>query len=271
MLTVADTKDVVELLKSKVLGLREEEVAEYKTKNIPGAIPAESACIAKTSSQSGPGETDDEVEAPRDGSTRGHADVTDMKRERFCAVGEGHGSETGGIDSHEEVKTCGDAGNTRFSVRLGNVEHSTCEEETSSHKWKGYQEQVSSTKGINGVDSRNGEQEVDDTTAHRNQESFRQRVTTIFKDRGRIISDYIYATKLLHELRLDVSLANHVAFGATHHAKPGTLGSTSVAANGEELLQQVSAFTLTTLNLEKLVSVVHIPGSLNRGEPQFSD
>ncbi|KAI6763895.1 hypothetical protein HG530_007684 [Fusarium avenaceum] len=147
MLMVADTKDVVELLKGEVLGLGEEEVAEYPAEYIPSPIPAKGACVAKAPSQSGPGETNDEVEAPRDGSTRGHADVTDMKREGFGT-------------------TYGDAGNTRFSVRLGNVEHPTCEEETSSHKWKGNQEQVSSTKGINGVDSRNGEQEVDDTTTH---------------------------------------------------------------------------------------------------------
>jgi hypothetical protein len=50
MLSVGDTKNVVKFLKSQVLSLRKEEVAEDPTKNIPSTVPAEGTSIREGSS-----------------------------------------------------------------------------------------------------------------------------------------------------------------------------------------------------------------------------
>lgn len=47
MLAIANAKDVVQLLQSEILGLRQQEVTEDPAENIPGGVPTESTCACE--------------------------------------------------------------------------------------------------------------------------------------------------------------------------------------------------------------------------------
>jgi hypothetical protein len=125
-----------------------------------------------------------------------------MERESLSAVGERHRSKTRRIDRHEEIKAQsngGDLGVTRFVAKL---EYSTSEEEACCHEWEGNQKEISASKGINGVNCRDGEEEVDDAATHGDEEGLRKAVVGIGENGSRVICDHIYATELLHELSI---------------------------------------------------------------------
>jgi len=92
VIAVADVEDCVELFECESFRLRQEEVAVYPAEEIPACVPAEGAGGSESCAEGGPGEGDDEVEAPACRGCEGHADVTDVEREGLSGVGEGHGT-----------------------------------------------------------------------------------------------------------------------------------------------------------------------------------
>ena len=75
MVPRADIENGIELLKRTLLGLWQEEPSEYETKQVPRAVPGKSALRGERCDESGPGQGQDEVEAPASRGCKSHACV----------------------------------------------------------------------------------------------------------------------------------------------------------------------------------------------------
>lgn len=79
MLPRRQGEDLIQLLERQGLGLGEAEVRKDPAEDVPGRVPAEGALGFEGLHQRGPGEGNDEVEAPGCGGGEGHADVADVE------------------------------------------------------------------------------------------------------------------------------------------------------------------------------------------------
>jgi hypothetical protein len=73
VVAIADVEHGVEFFERERFGLRQQEVAVHPAEEVPARVPAESAGGGESCAQRGPGEGDDEVEAPAGGGGEGHA------------------------------------------------------------------------------------------------------------------------------------------------------------------------------------------------------
>ena len=133
MIPRADTKDAVQLLERTLLSLRQTEIGKDPAEEVPGGVVAKSARGGEGADERGPGERDDEVEAPGRGGCKRHAVLADVEREGFGGVGEGYGALAGGVDDHEEVDSCCDTGDAAGA--FGNEEGEAGDEEHDALVW----------------------------------------------------------------------------------------------------------------------------------------
>jgi hypothetical protein len=114
-----------------------------------------------------PGDGKEPVEAPGGGGSKGHSDVTDVKRICLCRVGEGYWSLTGRIENRKHVDTECDTSDSRRGGSLAGIDPETepGKEEANCHTRESGKQEVPATKGIDGVDGGQGEEEVDDSKA----------------------------------------------------------------------------------------------------------
>lgn len=161
MLPVADVEHSVQFFKRKSLGLGKQEVAVDEAEQVPGSIPAESAGWCEGSAQTGPGEGDDEVEAPAGRGGERHADVANVQREGLSGVSERHRTFGRRVDSHERKDRSSDgtelawvAGSVR-AIRwsIADVEAEAGPEEADGHERETDQEKVTTSECINGIDA----------------------------------------------------------------------------------------------------------------------
>jgi hypothetical protein len=103
----------------------------------------------------GPGQTEDEVKSPGRRGCKGHANLSDVEREGFCAIREGDRACAGRVDDHEEVDARCDAGETD-PVGL-DEEAEAGEEQEYTHEREGGEEEVSSPERVDGLDGRDGD------------------------------------------------------------------------------------------------------------------
>lgn len=74
------SKHGIQLLQRARLRLGQAKVRKDEAKDVPRRVPSESALFGEGIDESGPGEGEDEVEAPAGGSCEGHADVAEVER-----------------------------------------------------------------------------------------------------------------------------------------------------------------------------------------------
>jgi hypothetical protein len=120
--------------------------------------------------------------------------------ESFCRVGEWYRAFTGRVYDHEEVYTGRDAGCPRGLI--GYVEGEAGEEEEYTHQGECGQQQIPSSKGVNRVYGRQGEDPVGDAASERCDECHTGVEAGFSEHRRGVVHDGIDTTEL-RQLALD--------------------------------------------------------------------
>lgn len=140
-----------------------------------------------------PGDCKEPVEAPGGGGSKGHSDVADVKRICLCRVGEGNWTLTGRVEDRKHVDTECNTSNSRGGSSLSGINPETepGKEEANGHTRESGKQEVSATKGIDGVDGGQGEEEVDNSEAKGGQKSVQMTEAGVDEDRGGVVCDYV--------------------------------------------------------------------------------
>lgn len=194
MLPGRHTKHMIQLLQRQRLCFRQAKVRKRPSKHVPRGVPPERALRLERRLQRRPRQRDDEVEEPRRGCGKGHADVADVQRESLRRVCEWHRPFAGGVHDHEEVDACGDA--AEAGVVVDDVEGEAGEEEEDCHERKGGEEQVAAAKGVDCVDGGEGEDPVDDAAAEGREEGLLGGELCGLEHGGGVVHDCVDAAEL---------------------------------------------------------------------------
>ena len=106
---------------------------------------------------------------------------------------------------------------------LGDPEAEAGEKQKEGHEREGGQQQIAPTKGVDGVQGRDGEQPVDDAEPQRGGQRRDVAEAGVLEDGRGVVSDDVDAAELLHE----------------HEPRRGD-GRVAVAPHGEEFLEAVA-------------------------------
>ena len=128
--------------------------------SLPGGIPTKSTLWAECTEQTREGDGHDKVEEPSRRRCKRHANVTDVQRERLGRIGKRNWAFTGRVDNAVEIDTKSNDTQVSLTV-LWDPESKPGHEQKEGHEGECRQEQISTTKGIDGVYSRNGKGKVD--------------------------------------------------------------------------------------------------------------
>lgn len=169
------------------------------------------------------------------------------KREDLGGVGEGHGTLTGRVEGSEEIDEQGDQTGTHAVARNEGAE--TGGQQGPSHLGEGEEQERAAAKGVDRLEGREGEHEVDSTEDERERQGLVLAGTCFLEDGGRVEGDDVDTAHLLG-----------------NHDGEGGQSRTPHTGDGEELEEANNVGALgddVRLELESRVDEVQVAGDLN--------
>lgn len=168
--TSRNSKDVVQLLKRTLLGLRQPEEDHSASQSIHTSVETKGTSSTKSAKLAGEGERNDSGPEIVGGNGPGHTNLTMRKREDFGRVGEGDRTLTRRVESVEQVDE--ESNQSQVSSRRGrDQETKTRCQQRPAHVGEGEEQKCTTSIGIDRPYSWPGENEVDDTEAPGGEES----------------------------------------------------------------------------------------------------
>lgn len=138
----------------------------------------------------------DRSHTPASSSREAHAYISEMQRECFSRVCKWHWTLAGRVDSHEGENGGGNAtklGLRGFAIWVGRqIEAEGSPEEADAHQREGSQQEIASTKGVDGVDSRDCEEPVDDASAEGNEQCLWALEACVLEDLGGVVCNHLF-------------------------------------------------------------------------------
>ena len=242
-----DGEDPVEFLESTLHGLGDEEEDQDERNNVETGVHTEDTDSVSLGEQEGESDTQEgsETKAGSDGET--HTDLTMRQGEDLGGVGERNRTFSRGVEGGEQEDEQADE--TTLGEGVFDESAETSDEQSPEHVGEGEQQERSAAESVNGPESGEGEDPVDETETERAKHSLLLGHTSVQEDGGGVEGNNVDTAELLSK----------------HDSEGGERG-TADTRDGEELANTGEVVGLSddlVLDLELGANVEDITGNLN--------